>query len=180
MYIGRLERRKGVKYLLEAFQLFAQHNPDTKLIIAGDGPERERLELLTDDLKLTRNVEFLGYVSEETKLGLLGRADLFCSPAVFGESFGIVLLEAMAAGAVCLAGNNSGYIDVMKGMGAVSIVTLFNTGKLARNKARSFSVRLSIVTSHVPPDMPATDWSINGTTGPARNSLPTRSRSFTS
>lgn len=131
LYIGRLERRKGTKYLLQAFQLFSQDNPDTKLLIAGDGPDREKLELLAEDLKL-KNVSFLGYVTEELKLQLLAEADLFCSPAIFGESFGIVLLEAMATGTVTVAGNNSGYSDLMQGLGAISIVNPEDTPEFAR------------------------------------------------
>lgn len=121
LYIGRLEKRKGVKYLLQAYQLLFQDDSNLKLIIAGDGPDRKKLELMAEDLML-RNVSFLGYVDEATKLELLAEADLFCSPAVFGESFGIVLLEAMATGTVTLAGNNSGYSDLMQGVGALSIV----------------------------------------------------------
>lgn len=131
LFIGRLERRKGVKYLLQAFQVFAQENPHCKLIIAGDGPERERLELLAEDLKIP-NVSFLGYVSEELKMELLSEADLLCSPALFGESFGIVLLEAMATGTVVVAGNNSGYVDVMQGFGAISLVNPEDTDEFAR------------------------------------------------
>lgn len=131
LYIGRLERRKGVQYLLKAYAKFAQNNPDVKLIIAGDGPEREKLELLTEDLHLT-NVSFLGYISEDLKLQLLAEADLFCSPAVFGESFGIVLLEAMATGTVCVVGNNSGYSDVLQELGAISIVNPHDTDEFAR------------------------------------------------
>ena len=131
LYIGRLERRKGAKYLLQAFQLFSQDNPDVKLLIAGDGPDREKLELLAEDLKL-KNISFLGYISEELKLQLLSEADLFCSPALYGESFGIVLLEAMATGTVIVAGNNSGYADLMQGVGAISIVNPEDTTEFAR------------------------------------------------
>jgi len=131
LFVGRLETRKGVKHLLEAFQLFSQNNPDVKLIIAGDGPDREKLELLADDLKLT-NIEFLGFVSEDLKMQLMRDATIFCSPALYGESFGIVLLEAMATGTVCVAGNNSGYSDVMQGMGAVSIVNPQDSKEFAR------------------------------------------------
>ncbi len=131
LFVGRLERRKGTKYLLQAFQLFSQTNPHVKLIIAGDGPDREKLELLADDLKL-KNVSFLGFVSEELKLDLLAEADLFCSPALFGESFGIVLLEAMATNTVAVAGNNSGYADLMEGIGAISIVNPTDIGEFAR------------------------------------------------
>jgi phosphatidylinositol alpha-mannosyltransferase len=131
LYVGRLERRKGVKYLLQAFKLFSQNNPDVELIIAGDGPDRDKLEMLADDLKL-RNVSFLGFVSEELKLELLSKADIFCSPAIFGESFGIVLLEALATETVCVAGNNSGYQDVMQEVGKISIVNPEDTEEFAR------------------------------------------------
>jgi phosphatidylinositol alpha-mannosyltransferase len=131
VFVGRLEKRKGVKYLLEAFQLFSQDNPDAKLIIAGDGPDREKLEMLADDLKL-QNIEFLGFVSDELKLELLQNATIFCSPAIFGESFGIVLLEAMATGTVCVGGSNSGYIDVMQGVGAISLVNPEDSEEFAR------------------------------------------------
>lgn len=131
LYIGRLERRKGARYLLHAFELLAQDNPDVELVIAGDGPDRERLEMLTDDLKL-KNVTFLGYISEDLKQELLAKADLFCSPALFGESFGIVLLEAMAMGTVTVAGNNSGYVGVMQGTGGISIVNPQDTEEFAR------------------------------------------------
>ena len=131
LYIGRLVNRKGARYLLHAFQLFSQNNPDAQLVIAGDGPDRERLEMMADDLKL-HNVSFLGFVSEDLKMELLSMADIFCSPALFGESFGIVLLEAMAMGAVTIAGNNSGYIGVMQDVGGISIVNPQDTEEFAR------------------------------------------------
>jgi phosphatidylinositol alpha-mannosyltransferase len=131
LYIGRLERRKGVKFLLQAFQLLEQDNSNIRLIIAGDGPDREKLEMLSEDLKL-KKVDFLGFISEELKLKLLSESDLFCSPALFGESFGIVLLEAMATGTVTVAGNNSGYSDLMQGIGAMSIVNPEDTVEFAR------------------------------------------------
>jgi len=131
LFIGRLERRKGVKYLLNAYRVLTHDNPDVQLIIAGDGPDREQLMLLAEDLKLP-NVTFLGYISDELKMQLLHEADVFCSPAVYGESFGIVLLEAMATGTVVVAGNNSGYTDVMQGIGALSIVNPHDEVEFAR------------------------------------------------
>jgi phosphatidylinositol alpha-mannosyltransferase len=116
LYIGRLEGRKGVKYLLQAYQLLTQELDDVQLIIAGDGPNREKLELLAEDLKLQ----------------LLQQADIYCSPAIYGESFGIVLLEAMATDTVIVAGNNSGYGDVMQDLGAVSIVNPRDDVEFAR------------------------------------------------
>jgi phosphatidylinositol alpha-mannosyltransferase len=121
LYVGRLERRKGVKYLIQAFALLQTHQPEVHLIIAGDGPDRQKLEQLVKEMELD-NVDFRGYVTEKEKLKLLASADLFCSPALYGESFGIVLLEAMAVGLVTVAGDNPGYTSVMQDMGSVSLV----------------------------------------------------------
>lgn len=131
LYIGRLEGRKGIKYLLRAFKVYCINHPEDQLIIVGDGPDREKLKLLSEDLELN-NVSFLGFVSEERKLELFNQADLFVSPALFGESFGIVLLEAMAMNVVTVAGSNSGYNDLMKGTGALSIVNAEDTEEFSR------------------------------------------------
>ncbi len=131
LYVGRLEYRKGVKYLLQAFALLAQTRGDLELIIAGSGPDRRKLELQAAELGL-RNIAFLGFVDNAMKLRLLTEADLFCSPAIFGESFGLVLLEAMATGLVTVAGNNEGYSAVMRGRGALSLVDPRNSRDLAR------------------------------------------------
>jgi len=121
LYIGRLERRKGLKYLFKAYEELIAEHEHIRLVIAGDGPDREKLEALATSMKLP-DVTFLGFVSEEVKMQLLAEADLFCSPAVYGESFGLVLLEAMANGLVVVAGDNSGYESVMQDMGALSLV----------------------------------------------------------
>lgn len=121
LYIGRLEKRKGVRYLLDAFAQVQQSLPDARLIIAGDGPDREKLQRYAKTLGL-KHVEFLGYIDESKKLELLASADVFCSPALYGESFGIVLLEAMAAGIPIVAGDNPGYRAVMKERGTLSLV----------------------------------------------------------
>jgi phosphatidylinositol alpha-mannosyltransferase len=92
-----------------------------RLLIAGDGQDREKLETRVEELELN-NVEFLGYIDEAKKKQLLYGADVFCSPAVFGESFGIVLLEAMACGLVTVAGDNPGYASVMQDLGKLSLV----------------------------------------------------------
>jgi phosphatidylinositol alpha-mannosyltransferase len=120
-YVGRLEQRKGVKHLLHAFKLLSQTDPDVSLIIAGDGHDRAKLEALATDLELD-NVDFVGYVTDKEKIHYLRTADLYCSPALYGESFGVVLLEAMATGTVVVAGDNPGYASVMSGLGALSLV----------------------------------------------------------
>jgi phosphatidylinositol alpha-mannosyltransferase len=131
VYIGRLERRKGVRYLLDALQLLQKDHDNLALTIIGDGPQRLRLEEAVRNLGL-RNVTFTGYITERRKVNLLRSADLFCSPAVFGESFGIVLLEAMGCGVPVVCGDNAGYKTVMQGLGSISIVNPHDPGEFAR------------------------------------------------
>jgi phosphatidylinositol alpha-mannosyltransferase len=131
LFVGRLEKRKGVRYLLSAWALVEKQMPDAKLIIAGDGPERNMLESRTRQLKL-QHVEFLGRVTDEEKRRLLRRCTVYTSPALYGESFGIVLLEAMAAGAVTVAGANPGYESVLTGTGRLSLVDPKATPEVAR------------------------------------------------
>ncbi len=131
LFIGRLEKRKGVAYLLKAFAAFAGSRDDVELLIGGDGTDREKLELLRDELGIHDHVRFLGYISDDEKHRLLRSVDVFCSPALYGESFGIVLLEAMASGAPTVAGNNPGYATVMRGLGSVSLVDPKDTTEFA-------------------------------------------------
>jgi phosphatidylinositol alpha-mannosyltransferase len=131
LYVGRLERRKGVRYLLRAYYLLQQEEADLSLIIVGDGPEREMLQDMAKELGL-RNVSFLGYVSDEEKVALMAKSDLFCAPSIYGEGFGITLLEAMAMGLVTVAGNNSGYAAALQDLGSISLVNSRDSEDLAR------------------------------------------------
>jgi len=126
LYVGRLEERKGVTYLLKAFKKLHEKYPDTQLMIGGNGPDRAALEqqAIADG---TDAVLFLGYLEDAHKKELLQRADLFVAPATFGESFGIILIEALASGQVVVAGDNPGYRSVMKGLGDVSLVDPHDT-----------------------------------------------------
>lgn len=132
LFIGRLERRKGVKHLIDAFVRL--NDPDAQLLIAGDGPDRKKLESYAAS-RDHMDISFLGYVTEKDKIRLLHEADVFSSPAIYGESFGIVLLEAMACGTPIVAGNNGGYAAVMQGRGLVSLVDPEDTEQFARRLA---------------------------------------------
>lgn len=122
LYLGRLEKRKGLQYLLIAYARLREDHDDVKLIIAGNGMKRESLEKYIIQYEIP-DVTFTGFVPEADKVGVLASADLFCSPSIYGESFGIILLENMALGVPIVAGNNPGYQGVMKGLGRVSLVT---------------------------------------------------------
>lgn len=134
LYIGRLEKRKGLQHLLKAYALLCQSRTDVELQLAGDGELRSGLEDYVRAHQIPR-VKFLGFVSEAQKLRLLKKADLFCSPALYGESFGIVLLEAMASGTVIVAGDNPGYASVLRGLGSLSLVNPKHSDELARRIA---------------------------------------------
>lgn len=116
VFLGRLVKRKGCMYLLKAYRQLAKQMPDSKLVVAGDGPMRTKLERFVMKNGLADKVEFLGYINEIDKPGLLSSADIACFPSLYGESFGIVLIEAMAASArVVLGGDNPGYATVLTG-----------------------------------------------------------------
>jgi phosphatidylinositol alpha-mannosyltransferase len=131
LYVGRLEGRKGVKYLLRAYNELAKRHADVQLLVAGSGPDEQKLR---DEVKNSEipNVTFLGFISDEDKIHHLHRADVFCSPATKGEGFGVVLLEAMAAGTPIVAGDNAGYVSVMEETGAISLVNPKDTVDFAR------------------------------------------------
>lgn len=112
LYVGRLEQRKGVAHLVRAFARIAGQYPQAQLLLGGNGPERESLERLVGQLGLTR-VRFLGYVPASDLPRLLAAADIFCAPATYAESFGIVLIEAFAAGLPIVAAANPGYAGLL-------------------------------------------------------------------
>lgn len=108
LFVNRLEKRKGPNLLLKAYRQLVEEHDDLRLVIASDGDMRKRLESYVSTYELP-NVEFLGFVDDETKIRLYASADLYCSPAPYGEGFGIVLLEAMAMRVPYVAGDNAGY-----------------------------------------------------------------------
>lgn len=116
LFLGRLVPRKGCRYLLEAVaKLDRSKLPKFRVVICGKGPLLADLQQLVRQKHLQDIVEFVGFVSEEDKPRYYASADLAVFPSTGGESFGIVLIEAMASGkAAVLAGNNPGYSSVME------------------------------------------------------------------
>ncbi len=121
LFIGRLEKRKGAKQAIRAFAELKQSKPEVVLKIAGDGPLKKSLEQYVQDYEI-KDVEFLGFIDDETKLDLLSRCSIYTSPALYGESFGIVLAEAMAMQAPIVAHHNDGYKWVLSETGRLSLV----------------------------------------------------------
>ncbi|MGH7156696.1 MAG: glycosyltransferase family 4 protein [Candidatus Saccharimonadales bacterium] len=152
VYVGRLEDRKGVDLLIKAFAELVKEMPHVYLTIAGEGKQRRQLEDLVETEKI-ENVNFLGFVSDEQKRHLMGNADLVCSPAMYGESFGIVPLEAMAMGAPVIAGNNIGYKVVVKGIGRIGLVDAKSTS--------DFANRMSVILSEPPVQNMLRRWGVD-------------------
>jgi phosphatidyl-myo-inositol alpha-mannosyltransferase len=101
-FLGRLdEPRKGLAVLLRAFESLGPQRPGLRLLVAGRGDAQEALAKVSPQLR--DRIVFLGQVSEEDKVRALHSVDVFCAPNTGGESFGIVLAEAMAAGAPIVA-----------------------------------------------------------------------------
>ncbi len=97
LFVGRLVPRKGVRYLLEALAKLLADHPETRLILAGEGPERQSLEALCGRLGLAENVTFLGHIEHTELPKLHHQASVFVLPAI-REGMSNALLEAMASG----------------------------------------------------------------------------------
>jgi phosphatidylinositol alpha-mannosyltransferase len=115
LFVGRLEVRKGVHCLLEAFARVKNVLPQARLLVVGPHSARETnsLQNLLRSWGL-RDVHFLGYLSEKELARCYRTAHVFCAPSLSSESFGVVLLEAMAAGLPVVASDIAGYRTIMK------------------------------------------------------------------
>lgn len=111
LFVGRLDRRKGLKYLVQGFAIIKSKFPNTRLIIVGKGPEKRKLKKLIKKLKL-EDVELTSLVSEEDLPKYYRTADIAIFPAIGDESLGIVLLEAIASGLPVIATDIAGYREV--------------------------------------------------------------------
>lgn len=128
LFVGRHEPRKGLEVLLEAF---AGLPGDVRLWVAGEGPETRRLRERVDR-RLGDRIDWLGRLSGDELARRLRGAVAFCAPSLHGESFGVVLLEAMAAGTPVVASDISGYRDVARDGREALLVPPGDAGQLCR------------------------------------------------
>ena len=134
LFVGRLEKRKGLAYLLEALRTVQERSAqDVRLIVVGAFTEEQRAdyEKIVAELGLA-NVMFVGFVSREEKVRYYKSCHVFCAPSTGGESQGIVLLEAMAAGKPVVASGIEGYRGVLAGTGAGALVPPEDDAALAQ------------------------------------------------
>lgn len=129
--VGRLEERKGISYLLEALRKLTINKNSLRLILIGDGPLRTQIAAPMKDLSKEMEVVWEKRVHEQDLPQYYRSADIFVSPAIRGESFGIVLIEAMASGVAILAFANNAYQLVLKDVSRFSLAENRNSGVLA-------------------------------------------------
>jgi phosphatidylinositol alpha-mannosyltransferase len=113
LFLGRHEPRKGLEVLLRALP---EVPGDLAVWVGGDGPQTEELRARHDDPR----VEWLGRIGDDERDRRMAAASVFCAPSLGGESFGVILLEAMAAGAPVVASSIPGYAKVANGVGGGS------------------------------------------------------------
>ena len=113
LFVGRFEERKGLIHLLRAYHRLRKRKVDARLLVIGAGPKLREYRRYVG-LRGIRDVEWLGRVSDDEKVRYFASADIFCAPNTGQESFGIVLLEAMAAGVPIVASDIHGFKRVVE------------------------------------------------------------------
>ena len=113
LFIGRFEPRKGARVLIDAFPMLKEKHPAASLILVGEGSERRACEAAVPE-EFRDDVTFVGRVEPWELAQSMGHAAIVCVPSLGGESFGIVLLEGMAAGRPVVASNIPGYAAVLR------------------------------------------------------------------
>lgn len=112
LFVGSLIQRKGVRYLLEAMVEVSKIFPGYRLIIAGDGPEAKFLKWKVNELGISKQVDFVGFQSQDGVRALMQRARVLVLPSL-EEGMGVVLVEAMACGTPVVASRVDGILDVV-------------------------------------------------------------------
>ena len=132
LFVGRLEKRKGLRFLLRAWPEVMRRHPEARLDVVGRGRPLEGYKRFAARQGWSpEDVVFAGYVSGEDLPRYYQAADLFCAPNTGQESFGIVLLEAMAAAVPIVAADIPGYRDVVTHEREGVLVETKNSGALA-------------------------------------------------
>ncbi len=112
LFVGRLDPRKGFPMAVRAFGMLAGRFEDLRLVVAGEGPDREAVFDLPPAVRA--RVHFAGQVPHDDLPSYHAAADVFVAPSVGGESFGVVLVEALAAGLPVVASDIAGYREVLR------------------------------------------------------------------
>jgi phosphatidylinositol alpha-mannosyltransferase len=130
-FIGRFEEpRKGLQVLLDALPIIARFAPDVRVLVAGPGDPKEVEESI--DPQLRHRFEFLGRISEEEKADLISSVAIYVAPNTGGESFGIILAEALAGGACVVASDIPAFDSLLGGGEFGALFESENSAELAK------------------------------------------------
>ncbi len=113
LYVGRLSKKKGLEYLISAMPEIIKAFPKTRLLIVGDGEEKEKLIALTQKRKMNNYVTFVGAISNDELPKYYATADIFVSPSL-SEGLPVTFMEAMSSGCILVATNLPGNKDIIK------------------------------------------------------------------
>ncbi len=126
--VAALHPRKGLKYLIAAMPKVLKQKPNCKLVIAGEGPQKKELQILINRLGLERKIILLGH--QDNVINILKASDIFVLPSI-KEAFGLVLLEAMAAGIPIVASRVGGIPEIVENQKSGLLVESENSSALA-------------------------------------------------
>jgi len=108
LYVGRLDRQKGIEFLLRAMSLIIKEFPMTRLDIIGDGPEKKKLKQAIKELEIENNITFVGWVQNNSTEKYYNKSTIVVVPSVWEEPFGLVGIEAMSVGRPVIASRVGG------------------------------------------------------------------------
>jgi len=114
LFVGRLVKRKGLIYLLKTLNKIVKDNPNIRLTIVGDGPEKLESEKYVKENNLNKYVRFVGEILGKERINYYQEADIFCAPYI-DEAFGITVLEALSCGIPVVGFKNESFLEILKG-----------------------------------------------------------------
>lgn len=114
LFLGRLDGRKGILVMLRSLPRVLANVPGARLVVVGSGPEEQQARAVVRELDIEDSVRFVGRVTRQELPRFYAGCDLYCSPALGGETLGIVLLEAMATGTPVVASDIPGYDETVR------------------------------------------------------------------
>ncbi|MBJ6727318.1 glycosyltransferase family 4 protein [Geomonas sp. Red875] len=131
VYVGRIDRRKGIEFLIRSFPAVVARRPRVHLYVGGKGSHLERMRALSRRLGIAENVTFLGFVPDQDLNALYNKAQCVVVPSVF-EGFGITVIEAIAAGTRVVGTDSDGIREILAGDEYGRTVTYGNRAALAQ------------------------------------------------
>jgi len=131
VYVGRIDQRKGIEFLIRSMPLVRAELPDVQLVVGGTGSHLERMKTLVGRLGLEGSVSFLGFVPDEELNALYNRAQCVVVPSIF-EGFGITVIEALAAGTRVVGSDTDGIREILSSGDYGSLAPYGDQSALAR------------------------------------------------